>query len=216
MKRLVAASLAAVSVWFGLPDNRGKVEPPPDTADKLAVTDPTPTGGIKLLHLTDPPTSIHRGSPNLFRKIPQATPRKSSGRHAKPAPVSTTSARPRVRTSRHSAGVVTKTVQTPPRTPAEFQAIAYRLVLARGWTLTDFHALVLLWNRESGWNPYAENASSGAYGIPQALPAAKMATAGADWRTNGVTQIMWGLQYIHDVYGTPSAAWAHSQATGWY
>ncbi|KJL44942.1 hypothetical protein RR49_00093 [Microbacterium ginsengisoli] len=73
-----------------------------------------------------------------------------------------------------------------------------------------------LWNRESGWRANALNPSSGAYGIPQALPGSKMATAGADWRTNGNTQINWGLAYISARYGSPCGAWAHSQATGWY
>ncbi|HET9657856.1 MAG TPA: hypothetical protein VFP72_21060, partial [Kineosporiaceae bacterium] len=73
-----------------------------------------------------------------------------------------------------------------------------------------------LWTRESGWQVDATNPTSGAYGIPQSLPASKLATAGADWRTNYRTQIDWGLNYIKDRYGSPAKAWAHSQATGWY
>lgn len=80
---------------------------------------------------------------------------------------------------------------------------------------TQFECLRLLWNRESGWNYRAYN-PSGAYGIPQALPGSKMASAGADWATNPITQVKWGLSYIADRYSTPCAAWAHSQATGWY
>ncbi len=76
--------------------------------------------------------------------------------------------------------------------------------------------LVSLWNVESGWNVTASNPSSGAYGIPQALPGSKMASAGADWQTNGATQIRWGLGYIKSVYGSPCAAWGHEQADGWY
>ncbi len=94
--------------------------------------------------------------------------------------------------------------------------IAQIQVAARGWAPSEFQCLVNLWNRESQWNPYAENASSGAYGIPQSLPGSKMATAGADWRTNPETQITWGLGYIADRYGTPCSAWAHSNAVGWY
>ena len=70
--------------------------------------------------------------------------------------------------------------------------------------------------RESGWNPFADNPTSSAYGIPQALPGSKMASAGADWATNPVTQIRWGLGYIRDRYGSPCGAWAHSEANGWY
>ena len=96
------------------------------------------------------------------------------------------------------------------------QAIAYEMVLARGWDETEFNCLVALWNRESHWNVYAQNKSSGAYGIPQALPGEKMATAGADWATNPATQITWGLGYITGRYATPCGAWAHSQSKGWY
>jgi hypothetical protein len=96
------------------------------------------------------------------------------------------------------------------------QAIAYDMVLARGWDQSEFECLVALWNRESHWNVYAHNPSSGAYGIPQALPGDKMATAGADWQTNPTTQITWGLGYIAGRYGTPCGAWEHSERTGWY
>lgn len=96
------------------------------------------------------------------------------------------------------------------------RSLAKPLVAAQGWSDSEYQCLVLLWNRESQWNPYAENASSGAYGIPQSLPGSKMASAGADWRTNPVTQINWGIGYIKGRYGTPCSAWAHSNAVGWY
>jgi hypothetical protein len=85
-----------------------------------------------------------------------------------------------------------------------------------GWSSSQFQCLNLLWNRESGWKYTAMNPSSGAYGIPQALPGSKMISAGSDWRTNPRTQIAWGLSYIKSRYGTPCAAWSHSQATNWY
>ncbi|MFK4804833.1 lytic transglycosylase domain-containing protein [Microbacterium sp. LWS13-1.2] len=100
--------------------------------------------------------------------------------------------------------------------PGTAQAIAYDMVLARGWGDDQFACLVALWNKESGWRVNAYNAGSGAYGIPQALPGSKMATAGADWETNPATQITWGLGYIGGRYGTPCGAWDHSQRTGWY
>ena len=62
----------------------------------------------------------------------------------------------------------------------------------------------------------AENPSSGAYGIPQALPGSQMASAGADWQTSAATQIKWGLTYIQGRYGSPCGAWAHEQSNGWY
>ena len=86
---------------------------------------------------------------------------------------------------------------------------------ARGWGDDQFSCLVSLWQKESGWNHLAANPSSGAYGIPQALPGSKMASAGADWATNPNTQIDWGIGYIADRYGDPCGAWAQGQ-TGWY
>jgi len=100
--------------------------------------------------------------------------------------------------------------------PASAQAVALEMVTARGWGWDEYSCLVALWNRESGWNAYAYNASSGAYGIPQALPGSKMASAGADWATNPATQIAWGLSYITDRYSTPCGAWSHSETEGWY
>lgn len=96
------------------------------------------------------------------------------------------------------------------------QAIAYDMVMARGWSQAEYECLVALWKRESNWNVYAHNPTSGAYGIPQALPGDKMATAGADWATNPATQITWGLGYIAARYGTPCGAWEHSERKGWY
>jgi hypothetical protein len=70
--------------------------------------------------------------------------------------------------------------------------------------------------RESMWDVYATNPSSGAYGIPQALPGSKMASVGSDWRTNPATQIIWGIGYMRDRYGSPCEAWTFKRAHGWY
>ncbi len=96
------------------------------------------------------------------------------------------------------------------------QSAARTLVAQRHWSARQYACLVRLWNRESGWNVHAANPSSGAYGIPQALPGSKMASAGPDWRTSARTQIRWGLSYIKSRYGSPCGAWAHSNAYGWY
>ena len=96
------------------------------------------------------------------------------------------------------------------------RAIGCAVVLERGFGLDQMPCLDKLFTKESGWNPKARNKSSGAFGIPQALPGTKMATEGADWETNPVTQIKWGLTYIKNRYKTPCAAWAHSQSTGSY
>ena len=100
--------------------------------------------------------------------------------------------------------------------PGTAQAIAYELVLAHKWDVKEYDCLVALWDRESHWNVYAHNPTSGAYGIPQALPGDKMATVGDDWATNPKTQIVWGLGYIEARYSTPCGAWAHSELKGWY
>jgi hypothetical protein len=94
--------------------------------------------------------------------------------------------------------------------------IAQAMLGSFGWPASEFSCLDPLWAHESGWSVSAYNAGSGAFGIPQALPGSKMASAGPDWQTNPATQIRWGLEYIKSTYGSPCAAWAHSQATGWY
>jgi hypothetical protein len=96
------------------------------------------------------------------------------------------------------------------------QQIAEQMLGQFGWSSGQFSCLQPLWAHESGWNPYAQNLSSGAYGIPQALPGSRMASAGGDWQSNPATQIRWGLSYIQGSYGSPCGAWAHEQAAGWY
>lgn len=85
-----------------------------------------------------------------------------------------------------------------------------------GWSAYDLDCLITLWHRESGWSASAHNSSSGAHGIPQSLPAEKMASHGSDYWDNGYTQIRWGLDYIAGRYGNPANALAHSYSVGWY
>ncbi|WP_406171207.1 phage tail tape measure protein [Streptomyces sp. NBC_00996] len=98
------------------------------------------------------------------------------------------------------------------------QQFAQGAIKSYGWGPAEWPALKALWQRESAWDYKATNASSGAYGIPQALPASKMASAGSDWRTNAATQIRWGLGYIKSRYGSPSNAWSfwQRQSPHWY
>ena len=99
------------------------------------------------------------------------------------------------------------------RSPREIaRALLHRL----GFKRWQFRYLNRLWNRESSWNPRASNPYSGAYGIPQAVPGSKMASAGGHWRTSSWTQIRWGLRYIRGRYRSPRRAWSHEQSTGWY
>ena len=87
--------------------------------------------------------------------------------------------------------------------------IARALAADRGWSGQQWSCLSNLWQRESRFQTTIRNSRSGAYGIPQALPASKMATAGADWRVNPVTQVQWGLGYIAQRYGSPCDAWSY-------
>ena len=96
-------------------------------------------------------------------------------------------------------------------------ALGQQLASAYGWgSGAEWTCLDELWTRESGWQMVWNYQGSGAYGIPQALPASKMAAAGADYMTDPATQIRWGLGYIASAYGTPCGAWAHEEANGWY
>jgi len=100
--------------------------------------------------------------------------------------------------------------------PGTAKAIAYDFVTKLGWNQAQYSCLVSLWTRESQWKVNAYNASSGAYGIPQALPGIKMASMGSDWQTNPDTQIRWGVNYIIRRYDTACNALAHSDEFRWY
>lgn len=107
--------------------------------------------------------------------------------------------------------------QAAANTPDGAKATARAMAAERyGWGEGEFSCLVSLWTKESGWDYQAYNPNGGATGIPQSLPGDKMAAAGSDWRTNATTQISWGLDYIQRAYGSPCAAWGHSQAVNWY
>lgn len=147
---------------------------------------------------------------------PAPSPTPVASTPAAPATPRTTSAAPR-RTA-------PQTTAATPSAPVPADCAAYTgnrrtgclLLPTFGFSLREMPALDKLWTRESNWNHLARNPSSGAYGIPQALPGSKMATAGADWQTNPATQIRWGLGYIKERYGTPTKAWAFFQANNWY
>jgi hypothetical protein len=104
----------------------------------------------------------------------------------------------------------------PPSDPTAAQATAKSMLASFGFSESQWPCLYDIWEQESTWNVYAENTSSGAYGIPQSLPGDKMASAGADWQTDAATQIKWGLGYIKQVYGTPCAAWQNEVDLGYY
>jgi hypothetical protein len=119
--------------------------------------------------------------------------------------------------ARQAAAQKAAAQQTPtPAASGSPQQIAERMLGQYGWSASQFSCLDPLWERESGWSVTAQNPSSGAYGIPQALPGSQMASAGPDWQTDAATQIKWGLSYIQSRYGSPCGAWSHEEADGWY
>ena len=110
-----------------------------------------------------------------------------------------------------------RSAPSPVSYSGDARGIARSMMAARhGWDSDQYSCLSSLWDSESGWDVHASNPSSGAYGIPQALPGSKMATAGSDWENNPATQIAWGLSYIRSSYGTPCGAWSTFRSQGWY
>jgi len=131
------------------------------------------------------------------------------------SPAEVAAANPGTTTGSTGGGGIVYVTSTPPD-PGSAQSIAYNMMASFGFSPTTFFGcLKEMWNRESGWRYDAENAS-GAFGIPQALPGSKMASAGADWQTNPATQIKWGLGYIKAIYGDPCKAWAFWQVNKYY
>ena len=131
-------------------------------------------------------------------------------RSVKRAPVDAAKARA---LSQESGGQVTATEDLTTGDPRD---VARAMLASYGFGQDQFSCLDSLYTKESGWNVHADNPSSSAYGIPQALPGSKMSSAGSDWADNPATQIEWGLGYIKDRYGSPCAAWGHSVSNNWY
>jgi len=112
-----------------------------------------------------------------------------------------------------SGGQVTQTEDLSKQNP---RTVARAMLSDFGFSSHQFSCLNALYMSESGWNVHADNPTSSAYGIPQALPGSKMASAGPDWAENPATQIRWGLNYIRSSYGSPCSAWAFKQSHQWY
>ncbi|MEN9970343.1 MAG: hypothetical protein RLZZ229_551 [Actinomycetota bacterium] len=117
-------------------------------------------------------------------------------------------------TGSDAAAMFVETAGVP--SPGTAKAFAFDLLMTMKFGEDQYSCLVKLWERESNWNLNAKNKSSGAYGIPQALPGTKMASEGPDWQTNAETQIRWGVKYIKGRYAAPCGALAHSDKLGWY
>lgn len=183
----VAVAVTGVSVVAGLAGQH--------TAPPAASADVDPLARTAGAELAD---SVVRREPVVSRddRRPEADPAKSAQLAAISEPAAMTDER--------------RLSDSDPRD------IARALLGEFGFSSDQFGCLDSLWTRESNWRWNADNPTSSAYGIPQALPGSKMSSAGADWATNPATQIRWGLGYIHARYGSPCSAWGHSQARGWY
>jgi len=189
----------------------------------IVLEHPTPAAGAQSLASAPFTKSPDPAKPPVDRSpAGQSTDQASAGLSLRTGTVDRTSrsaARPPLDPSKaatldqESGGQVTHTEDLSSQDPRD---IARALLPQFGFSASEFTCLDELYTRESGWDVHADNPTSDAYGIPQALPGSKMATAGADWMNDAATQIRWGLEYIRGSYGTPCAAWGHETTFGWY
>jgi hypothetical protein len=161
-------------------------------------------------------TVLHRGAAAHRATVLQAATRRAQAELA----AQRVAGRQPQQAPQQSSGQQTTSQQAPsiaaPAASGSARSIAEAMLSSFGWSSSQFSCLQPLWAGESGWSVTASNPSTGAYGIPQALPGSKMASAGPDWQANAATQIHWGLGYIKATYGSPCEAWSHEQADGWY
>ena len=165
-------------------------------------------------------TVLHRGAAAHRATVLQAATRRAQAELAAQRVAGRQSQQAPQQSPRQSSGQQTTSQQAAsiaaPAASGSARSVAASMLSSFGWSSSQFSCLQPLWAGESGWSVTASNPSTGAYGIPQALPGSKMASAGPDWQTNAATQIHWGLGYIKTTYGSPCEAWSHERADGWY
>lgn len=195
---MVAGTLAVVTVTAGLS--------PIADADVSAI-DPAPNA---VAPATVPATVPAPASARVVAARTAATPTTGAG-----AAEAARQARLKKRASRSSV--------RPSASPYRFASKRFNRWYAKRymaykyrWHRQQFRCLAPLWGKESAWNERAHNSSSGAHGIPQAMPGSKMAKYGKSWRTNPIVQVKWGLAYIHGVYHSPCRAWSFWRSHHWY
>jgi len=201
----VAGLTVGINVLTARADEPAPVAPhqaPVAAADRLSTT----TAGARIAEIQTVAHTKAKKRRAMEKRLAEKR-RKAEERHKAEAQAAAARAA-RKRASRAAA----------PRTfSGDVRGIAAQISQQKyGWRSGQFSCLNSLWAKESGWNYRAANPSSGAYGIPQALPGSKMAAFGSDWRTNPATQIKWGLDYIDGRYGSPCSAWSAAQSKGWY
>ncbi len=176
------------------------------------------TGGLSVRALAAPDAGVGTPASSAAGTVSddrERTPGTKDQRAVAQAALRAAAAAPARPTAPARRAVPARASRSLSRAPLAPREIAKVLLARRGWS-GQYSCLDSLWTKESNWQVSAKNASSSAYGIPQALPGEKMGSAGSDWRTNPATQITWGLGYIAGRYGTPCAAWSHSRAYNWY
>lgn len=179
----------------------------PVVAEPAAISGPLPVAGHEQLPAKPSGATLTR----LAEKERLEAARQRKAKEAKER------AARAAREAREAQERASRSASRTPRFSGSVRGIAADMAAERyGWGAEQFSCLDALWERESGWNHRASNPSSGAYGIPQALPGSKMGAFGSDWQTNPVTQIEWGLDYIDGRYGSPCGAWNTFQSEGWY
>lgn len=161
-------------------------------------------------------SAVLRSLPNPTSAESYEQPETTSPAKSDDAASSTTGTESAPSQERAAAPSTSREADRPVATTGDPRSVARAMVASNGWGPEQFGCLDKLWMKESGWRVGATNPSSGAYGIPQSLPGSKMASAGSAWRTDAATQIRWGLGYIKGRYGSPCAAWGHSQSVNWY
>ena len=209
-----ATTVATIAVASGV-----AAAAPDGPASKAAPS--RPAAGVAALDASEATRQVARekvslaalAQDRLVAEARRAAARQAARRRAAAKRAAELAAARKAQQQQQQAAKAASAPATPSGSP---QQIAAAMLGSFGWSSGQFGCLQSLWNAESGWNPSASNPISGAYGIPQALPGSKMASAGPDWQTNPATQIKWGLGYIKQVYGSPCAAWSHEQSTGWY
>ena len=209
-----ATTVATIAVASGV-----AAAAPDGPASKAAPS--RPAAGVAALDASEATRQVARekvslaalAQDRLVAEARRAAARQAARRRAAAKRAAELAAARKAQQQQQQAAKAASAPATPSGSP---QQIAAAMLGSFGWSSGQFGCLQSLWNAESGWNPSASNPISGAYGIPQALPGSKMASAGPDWQTNPATQIKWGLGYIQSVYGSPCAAWSHEQSAGWY
>ncbi len=199
----LASGLAAVACGQASGHTASPIATPPDSAFH-PVTDDLPPAHQPLAVIDDlgQPTLLPKPSIDVPTPVAVIVPRATPAPTPKPTPRPTPQPTPRPTATR-----------PPVIYPTVADAKAYALSVLGS---TQYSCLDEIAIHESNWNPHDYNASSGAYGIPQALPGSKMSTAGADWLDNPVTQVKWMIGYVDGSYGSACSAWTFWQAHHWY